>query len=240
LNAQGKQSAYYYPPGRAGTIMLTILPRRPDHAETVPLLLGLLEFVRGNAGLGAKTNLGYGLFEWQAPAPEGLPDAVTFAAGIARRAGVGRRGNSERWPDLSEMFFAEVRLERPWQPMHFANFKYDLREALRDGPTIERLLPNAGQRRQLRHFLLGTVKSDPNQASKIKMALLPEQRTLRVWGWVPERLPAGAPREPVLSIVHAQVGQSGAITRWREFHSSRDTIGLFTDPEAYLRSLMEG
>jgi len=243
LNQKKKQpSAWYFPRGRPGPLSLTLLPRRPNDGETVPLLLGLLEFIHRNAALGARTNLGYGLFEWE-ERPANLPSAETFAALVARRAGIGRRGGTGRWPDLREMFFAEVHLGESWEPADFVNFKYDLRAAFRDGRTIQRLLPNTHQRRQLRHFLLGTVRDDPNQASKIKMALLPDRRTLRVWGWVPEDLTKEATgkmsRKAVMDVLGREIARQGALTRWREFDSGRDTANRFTDSTAYLRSLME-
>ena len=231
-NARGEQPAYYFPPGRVGPLTLTLLPRRPDDTEAIPLLLGLLEFIRRNAALGAKTNLGYGLFKWEEQ-PANLLSAEAFATLMARRAGVGRRGSTGRWPDLREMFFAEVSLRELWKPVDFANFKYDLRAAFRQGKAT----------RGLRHFLLGTVKDDPNQASKIKMALLPGSRTFRVWGWTPEDLREAAGRmnrATVMGLIHRQVRRAGPISRWREFDSSRDTVRRFTGPEAYLHSLMEG
>ena len=230
-NARGEQPAYYFPPGRVGPLTLTLLPRRPDDTEAIPLLLGLLEFIRRNAGLGAKTNLGYGIFDWKV-LPEVQPDATAFAAEIARRARVGQQGGAGRWPDLREMFFAEVSLRELWKPVDFANFKYDLRAVFRQGKAT----------RGLRRFLLGTVKDDPNQASKIKMALLPDRRTLRVWGWAPEDLREAAGRmnrATVMGLIHRQVRQAGPISCWREFDSARDTVSRFTGPEAYLRSLME-
>ena len=239
-NARGGKPAYFFPPGRTGLLTLGVLPRRPGDEDTVRLVYGLLEFIRRNAALGAKTNLGYGLFEWEEE-PEKLPDAAWLAAEVSRRAEVGRRGQNGRWPDLREMFFAEVELPSRWRPEDFVNFKYDLRAAFREGGTIERLIPDGGKRRRLRHFLLGTTEDDPNQASKVKMALLPDCRTLRVWGWVPKGMPGNVKRKAVMSLLYQRVRALGDISRWREFNSPRDTVNRFRpdQEEAYLRSLLE-
>ena len=232
------KSAYYFPPGLIGTASLTILPRRRKDMEIVRLLLGLLEFIRRNAALGAKTGLGYGLFEWK-ERPEDIPSAEEFASMVAERARVGRNGEKKRWPDLREMFFAEVQLEKRWEANDFVNFKYDLRAAFREGKTITKLIPDEKERERLRHFLLGTIKEDPNQASKIKMALLPDRRILRVWGWVPEDLareaPKGINRQEVVTLIQdqiRQIAQGKEITHWREFNSSDDAA------QQFLQSLM--
>jgi len=228
LNRRGKPSAWYFDPGRSGRLSLFLRPRRPADTETVLLLLGLLEFIRRNAALGAKTGLGYGLFEWGAPPPD-LPVADEWAKMVASKAHSGRSGPNGRWPDLREMFFAEVTLRTEWKPTDFVNFKYDLRAAFRGG----------GAAADLCHFLLGTTRTDPNQATKIKMALLPNRCTLRLWGWVPADLPGGFPRDRVMATLHAQIGKQGSVSRWRAFNSPRDTVQRCADGTAYLRSLME-
>ena len=230
LNHRGDHSAWYFDhPGRVGPLTLTLLPRRPDDTGTVSLLFGLLEFIRRNAALGAKTGLGYGLFTWETP-PPGLPAADDWVEMLAARASTGRRGPNGRWPDLRQMFFATVNLGESWTFSDFANFKYDLRAAFR-GKGI----PN-----QVRHFLLGQVSRNDNQATKIKMALLPDKRTLRLWGWVPDNLSDEFSRDQAMSILHKQITRLGRVSHWREFNSKRDTKAQYTDGPDYLRSLMEG
>jgi len=243
-NAQGEKPAYFFPLGRVGSLSLNVLLRRPADKDTGRLVCGLLEFIRRNAALGTKTGLGYGLFEWENK-PKELPDATWFATEVSRRAKVGPetepQKGTKRWPDLREMFFATIELPSPWRPGDFANFKYDLRAVFREGEAIEQLIPDGRKRQTLRHFLLGTIKEKPNQASKIKMALLPGCNVLRVWGWVPKDLtpevPSGVEREDVVQLIHQQIRKKGI--QWREFDSDRDTVNRFADPETYLRSLME-
>ena len=229
LNRQNKPSAWYFDPGRSGTLTITILPRRPDDIETILLLLGLLEFIRHNAALGAKTGLGYGLFEW-GDSPPNLPAANEWVEMLATKASSGRHGPANhRWPDLRRMFFAEVDLRREWEPTDFVNFKYDLRAAFR----------GSGIPDDLRHFLLGKVSRSANQATKIKMALLPDKRTLRLWGWVPDNLPDGFSRSRAMGILHRRVNGLGQVSRWREFDSKRDTRAQYTNGLDYLRTLVE-
>ena len=231
---QGKNKYWdrRFGPGLSGDIIITILPRRPGDMETLSLLLGLLEFIRRNAALGAKTGLGYGLFDWKTP-PSTLPTADDWVEMLAARASTGRRGPSRRWPDLREMFFVQVSLEREWRPSDFVNFKYDLRAAFRGKFRGNNMAP-------VRHFLLGHVGRGANQATKIKMALLPDKRTLRLWGWVPDHLPGGFSRNHAMSILHKQITGLGSVSHWREFNSKRDTKARYTDGQDYLRSLMEG
>ena len=220
-NREGKPVCWYFPSGRGGEVTLRLLPRHPGDDEVVQILIGLLEFVRRNAALGAKTNLGYGLFEWIEP-PKDLPPPEDFARWLAGRAQRGRRHRSGTWPDLREMFFAEVALNKEWSPTDFVHFKCQLRSAFRkDGFSA-----------RLRHFLLGKVSKKGNEASKIKMALRPDKRMLRVWGWVPQNLPGGVPRSDVMEILQELVGKGGTLTRWQEFSPER------SGPKDYLASLM--
>jgi CRISPR-associated protein Cmr1 len=242
-NLRDQHPAWYFDPGRAGALAVTLFPRRPDDEMTLLLLLGLVEFIRRNGALGSKTNLGYGLLAWgQEPRPL-KPVTDAFAGLMAQRAGAGRRGRDRRWPDLREMFFAHVSLDEPWEPRDFVNFKYDMRSAFRDGTTIQGLIRDESARKRLRHFLLGTVRGqNAPQASKVKMALMPPtQRTLRTWGWVPSRLPVNVQREDIVRLLHRQieVRPDRHIVNWREFDSPRDTVERFTDSTAYLNSLME-
>jgi hypothetical protein len=243
MNQQDQHSAWYFDPGRSGALSLTLFPRRAGDEMTLLLVLGLVEFIRRNAALGSKTNLGYGLFAWGREPRPLEPITGAFAALMAERAGAGRRGRPQRWPDLREIFFARVSLDEPWEPRDFVNFKYDMRRAFRDGETIQGLVADEGERKRLRHFLLGTVRGrDAPQASKVKMALVPPgQRTLRLWGWVPSRLPVGVQREDIVRLLHRQieVRPDRHIVGWREFDSPRDTVEQFTDSTAYLGSLME-
>jgi len=242
-NAQGKKPAYFFPPGRVGFLSLNVLLRHPADEDTGRLLCGLLEFIRRNAALGAKTSLGYGLFDWENK-PEELPDATWFATEVSRRAKMEPetepQKGTNRWPDLREMFFATIKLPSLWRPEDFVNFKYDLRGVFREGEAIEQLIPDGRKRQTLRHFLLGTIKEKINQATKIKMAVSPKRDTLKVWGWVPKDSADKINREVVVQLIRQQIEKEGTITQWREFDSPRDTISKhITDPQQFLQSLME-
>lgn len=230
----GQPARYYFPAGLQGQAHLTVLPRRPGDAATAILIASLLEFIRRYAALGAKTNLGYGLFEWQPPLPAFEP-----AASLAQQLGgsLGGAANDPLWPDLQRMFFVSVQLAKVWQAVDFVDFKNDLRAAIRNSPTIQAAVSNGPTQERLRHFVLGTVQEKPPQASKIKMALLPDMKNLRVWGWVPTQLPGRLDRDIVLDLLHSQISVLGPLS-WREFDSTRDTVARMTNPTAYLDSLM--
>jgi CRISPR type III-B/RAMP module RAMP protein Cmr1 len=261
----GHRSSFFFPRGLTGNLAVALLPRRPDDLERVRLLIGLLEFIRRNAALGAKTNLGYGLFKWE-KLPQGLPSPTTFSDRVASLSSRGPKGPHGIAPDLRKMFFAEVKLGKAWQPMDFADLKCALRADFREGGAIQRIVPDEDARRLLRHFILGTTEDKPTQASKIKLALLPDRRTLRVWGWIAEELPdyvaeqmgvssssaqeqqtlkltnkvwQDRTRGQVMSLVFDRINRCGTFSRWREFDSDRDTVRRYTDPQKYLQSLME-
>lgn len=225
---------YFFPPGRLGSLTLTLVPRRPlADKSALPLMVGLLEFIRRNGALGSKTNLGYGLFQW-AEQPGDIPSALEFVQLVAKRAAIGKKGDSDGLPDLREMFFANVALGREWQPKDFANFKRALRGAFCQRGAITN---DADEQQRLRRFIFGTTEEEA-QASKIKMALLPDRRTLRVWGWVPEE-PYGHAQQ-VLQLVRNELQRYGNLTSWRKFDSRCDTKGRYTDAKEFLQSLMEG
>jgi len=232
----GQPARYYFPEGLLGQAGFSVLPRLPNDTATPNLLLSLLEFIRRYAALGAKTNLGYGLFEW-ITSPAELEQAPKLSQQVESRA-TARAGNNPLWPDLRRMFFATVQLPKPWSAVGFVDFKNDLRMAVRTSPVIQGDVPDPRDQDRLRHFLLGTVRENPNQASKIKMALLPGMQTLRVWGWVPEQLPGRLSRDVILDLLHGQIGALGKV-EWREYASTRDTVGQFNAPVLYLDSLMQ-
>lgn len=230
LNLKKEPSAWYFNEGRGQTLALTVLPRRAGDAVAESVCLGLLEFIRRNAALGAKTALGYGLFDWGEPL-DNLPPASDFAQALAHRAAIGRVGSKERWPDLREMFFAWIDLKESWAHSDFANFKYDLRQAFRSSTITP----------DLRHFLLGDIQRDPHQASKIKMALWPNKSVLQLWGWIPGQLPEAQGkinRAALINLLRAELSKIGTISHWRQFDSPLDTDTHYTAPQAYLESLM--
>ncbi len=81
----GQSARYHFPEGLLGQARLSVLPRRPDDTTTPKLVLGLLEFIRRYAALGAKTNLGYGLSEWVAS-----PSELGQASGLSKQGDVGQ------------------------------------------------------------------------------------------------------------------------------------------------------
>jgi CRISPR-associated protein Cmr1 len=237
VRPSGGGRGYFYPAGLAESVLLSLHPRCPGDEHTLVILYGLLEFIRRSAALGAKTNLGYGLFRW-ARRPGSLDlIASAFAQMVSEQAKPQPSAQAVTWPSLDEMFFADVDVAH-WQPRRFADFKHNLRAAFHDGANVSRLVPDRTTRDALRHFVLGSIQESPSQAAKIKMGLLPDRRTLRLWGWVPRDLPGGVDRDDVVDLVHSGFAATH-IRRWREFDSPRDTIDRFTDRTEYLSSHME-
>ncbi|MBN1921646.1 MAG: type III-B CRISPR module RAMP protein Cmr1 [Anaerolineae bacterium] len=230
LNLKKEPSAWYFYEGRGQSVSLSVVPRRVDDTLSESVYLGLLEFIRRNAALGAKNALGYGLFEWGEPV-DALATASGFAQALADRAAIGRVGHKERWPDLREMFFAQMDLKKDWTHSDFVNFKYDLRQAFHSSAITPKL----------RHFLLGDIRNEPHQASKIKMALWSDQSVLQIWGWIPQQLPEAqgkTTRAALINLLRTEIVKVGTISYWRQFDSPLDTKAHYTTPQAYLESLM--
>lgn len=132
------------------------------------------------------------------------------------------------------MFFAEYEFANVQGLQSLVDFKFDLRRTFRNGPA--KLLE--AHRPQLRHFVCGTITGQ-SQAAKVYLAQ-GSNNNMRVWGWVPEKLPVtGITRDEVVSLIQSTLSSFGKQMRWREFDSSRDPV-KFSDPVQFFTNLIEG
>lgn len=233
-NSSTDRPSWYFRQGRGGETTLLILPL---HKEFEPIIiLGLLKLIEQWAGLGAKTQLGYGQIKIQKVnvsdseytfSPDNF---VKHLANLAATQPPTQPDEKNRdLPNLQEMFFAQVQT-RDRGITATLNLRYDVRAKFRTAFT---------NNQKLRHWVCGTVSGD-REASKIFFSQ-EVNGVMRVWGWIPE-LPkqfSGVSRDQILREIHATIQDFGNIVSWREFDSDRDTVGKKSDSKAFLRSLLE-
>jgi CRISPR-associated protein Cmr1 len=226
LNKNNEKPKYFFPPGREGDFELNVIPTVPDFQPQ--LILGILKLLENNAGLSSKTQLGYGLFRiTNAPSFD-----ITEFLRYAQTALVAK--TSPETPNFRQMFFAEYEFANAQGLQSLVDFKFDLRRAFRNGPA--KLLET--YRPQLRHFVCGTIRGQ-SQAAKVYLAQ-GSNNNVRVWGWVPEKLPVtGVTRDEVVSLIQSTLSSFGKQIRWREFDSSRD-LSKCSDSVLFLTNLIEG
>lgn len=208
-------NGYRYYPGRSGSVKLRFNAKLGNPAAYEPVLILLLAYIQEYAGLGACLNRGYGLFEFPDPL-NGLENNnlnKLLAAQISNYTGT--RTNLPGLPNAHDCFCWWVSLPNAYTPVSFANFKRNLRTAFVNGPLITGLIPGLNDRRDYRHYFLGTINK-PIQASKVKLALLPDRRTLKIWGWIRDYSKNGISltRADTLSIIENYLTAAGLpITR---------------------------
>ncbi|PWH13959.1 MAG: type III-B CRISPR module RAMP protein Cmr1 [Anaerolineae bacterium] len=221
-NKQDRPS-WYFRPGRGGETVLHILPL---HQEFDPMIIvGLLKLIERHAGLGAKTQLGYGQIKIQnvSFSPNSF---VEHIANLAHAQSEKNKG----LPNLQEMFFAQVQTSDRGITATL-NLRYDVRAKFRTAFS---------NNRALRHWICGTVSGD-REASKVFFSQMVDG-VMRVWGWIPdvpsENFP-GISRDQVLVKIKEAIEAYGEVVSWREFNSERDTFGKESDGKAFLCSLLE-
>jgi len=214
--------SWYFKGGRIGELTIKIVPTASDFDPVG--ILGPLVLIERWGGLGAKPQLGYGQIKIES-APSLDPDE--FARGVQTIAAT-QPGTRPDLPSLDRMFFAEMQAPDAGVTATL-NVKYDLRAAFRtafDGNQT------------LRHWVCGSVRGEQRQASKISISQA-VNGAVRVWGWIPENVPAGATRDQVVDKIRAALEVYGTLRYWREFDSGRDSLGRQRDIAAYLISLLE-
>ncbi|HDL85852.1 MAG TPA: type III-B CRISPR module RAMP protein Cmr1 [Candidatus Acetothermia bacterium] len=223
-NSTNEKPAWYFSngPGRSGTITMSVIPLAADFDPNV--ILGLFKLIERYAGLAAKTQLGYGWIQLEEPP---ALDLTAFVRASNTSAAT-RSGESKGLPSLKEMFFTQVKTSDPGLTATL-NLKYDLRAAFREA---------FNGNRTLRHFVCGTVEGE-KQASKISISQA-VNRSMRVWGWIPDTLPKGVARNQVVDQIKVTLGKFGTLHSWREYNSTRDSMTPSqTDIAVFLTNLLQ-
>lgn len=205
---------------RIGSLTLRIRQTAPDFQTAI--IGGLLQFMADWAAMGARAQLGFGVFEL----PSGRLDTKPLYEWLV---GGARTRTYTRLPSLQNIFLARIRLENATVQDTF-NLKYDIRQ-----------LFSGQQNKSLRHFVMGTTK-DQRIAAKVKISRPYNNALIRVWGWIPEeaRVYEGRwNRDSVVDAIYNHLRTKYSLEVWREMNSSRDTETPNNgDSQGFLRSLL--
>lgn len=222
---QKRKPTWYFPSNpndkpRTGNLAIQI---RDTTADFQPAIIGgLLQFMADWAAIGAKAQLGFGVFEL----PSGRLDTKSLYEWLV---GGARTRTYTRLPSLQNIFLARIRLEKATVQDTF-NLKYDIRQLL-----------SGQQNKSLRHFVMGTTK-DQRIAAKVKISRPYNNGLIRVWGWIPEEAGIykyGWNREKIIDAIYQHLRKNYTLEVWREMDSPRDTVTPnISSARAFLRSIL--
>jgi CRISPR-associated protein Cmr1 len=223
-----KKPVWFFGEGKSGTFNMRFTNLNADFESS--LLLGILKLIEQQAGLAAKTQLGYGLIEIKEAEVPSF-EASDLTRFLTNQISSPQSPNTDL-PDLCNMFFAKIQTNQTGIAPTL-DLKYDIRAAFRSA---------FGGNQKLRHFVCGYAKQGSNdrQASKVFMSQAVNGQ-MRVWGWIPQQLPHGVhvTREQVIEEIQRVISTFGTLQSWREYNSPRDTLTLESDRVAFLGSLLE-
>jgi len=234
LNHKMKHPRYFYPEGRIGKFEIEIIPCSRTFQPNI--ILGLLKLIEAHGSLTSKGQLGYGSVAFEPPLSF---DASAFLQNVF----LGRMPAvqpDDGLPNLRYMFFAEYELFLNDDLQTLTNLKFDLRQAFRSGPSSIAKAFDSAKRADLRHHLLGTIKSGKTEGAKIFLSRIRDHQ-IRVWGWISEKNlnSFGVSRDEVVNHLQAELNKNSKNDRpskWREFNSTRDALRTANYLD-YLKSL---
>ncbi|NPV30271.1 MAG: type III-B CRISPR module RAMP protein Cmr1 [Firmicutes bacterium] len=220
-----RQPSWYFPKNlqdkpRTGNLVVQIYNTMPDFQPAI--IGGLLQFMADWAAIGARNQLGFGVFQL----PSGRIDTKPLYEYLVERTGT---RTYTMLPSLQNIFLARIRLENATVQDTF-NLKYDIRQ-----------LFSGQQNKSLRHFVMGTTK-DQRIAAKVKISRPYNNGLIRVWGWIPEE--AGIyknswNREKIIDAIYQHLSKNYTLEVWREMDSPRDTVtSNISSAQTFLRSIL--
>ncbi len=205
---------------RHGKFQVTLILRN-GNPQILEVIKDVLFFAGAAGGVGAKTQLGFGVSRSESKEPRNLSALTEWISHLESRGPV-----DPALPSLRSMFFARIPVTSADDRQLFKT-KFELRGLLRT--------PNCTQ--QERHFLMGKVQGKEREGSKIHISIpYPAgagRWEYRCWGWVPAQyrpMPTPEVREPRVVILNrdrvldAIKGYFPPTVVWREFNSARDTV----------------
>ncbi len=216
----GKQPKANTP--KQGIFTVKIQSMAPDFNPQA--LAGLIQFIANWAALGAKTQLGFGVIEL-------VDSRMNTQPFVEWLKPITRSNAYPNLPSLRNMFFARIspKNEERFNDQDTFNLKHDLRRLFASD-------------KDLRHFIMGTVKGS-RIAAKVKMSRpYNDGREIRMWGWVPEKADVYKKdwsRKKVVNAIYNHLNTHYDLRIWREMNSSRDTITLDNnDALTFLQDLL--
>ncbi len=205
-------------PPRAGSANITITAI--DRRFQAEIVGGLIQFLADWASIGARPQMGFGLV--RTTTRHDTHYLLTYL-----QSSITGSKTYRDLPSLQNIFFASISEDRLPRNETF-NLKYDLRRLF---------AANA----DLRHFVMGTVQREREGAKIMMSRPYNKDSTIRVWGWIPDEISKfRTTREQIIKQIHTHLKTHYTLNYWREFNSQRDTQQQYTDPEEFLKSLLEG
>jgi CRISPR-associated protein Cmr1 len=207
------------PPLNGNASVKIIATDRQFQAEIIG---GLVQFLSNWASIGARPQMGFGIVN-----PISQQDTQYLFTDLQSIAGL---RTYRDLPSLQNMFFTSISADR-FPTNESFNLKYDIRRLF-------------AANSDLRHFVMGTVQKE-RQGAKVMMSRPYENKiigksTLRIWGWIPEEVTKfGTPRDQVIKQIHDHLRAHYTVDYWREFDSGRDTEQQYTNPQKFLKSLLD-
>jgi len=207
---------------KVGKLTIQIQSLHPDFKPEI--IGGLIQFIADWSALGARPQMGFGviqvegdrlntqpLYDWLTKGIGSDPDKLTLL------------------PSLQNTFWAQIRYKNSGsvciQEETF-NLKYDLRHLFASD-------------RDLRHFIMGTVKNE-RIAAKIKISHPYGDNSdfMRIWGWIPKTDDLN--QEEVVQSIFNHLQNKYNLVVWREINSQRDTqTPNIVDSREFLQSLLQ-
>lgn len=243
-------STWYFPQNlkdkpRSGTFTLQIQSLHPAFKPEV--IGGLIQLIADWSAVGARPQMGFGVIQVEGSCIDTQP-LYNWLIATA-----GSKSYSDL-PSLKNIFLAKIQPKdsnSSFQEQDTFNLKYDLRQLFRKDTETNKGKDGEGKPRpkkkdgdkDLRHFIMGTVE-DERMAAKIKISrAYDDDRSMRVWGWVPEEAEVyknGWNREKVVDAIYQHLTANYTLHDWREMNSERDTVmKKQNEAQVFLHSLLQ-
>lgn len=178
--ADGRATSVYLRRGHRGSLTLRVLAPKAE----LDLLDDLLRIIARHGGLGARTQVGFGVVSMDT----GHASAGQLLQSLSRIATASNTGGPDL-PNARRMFFAHLRLGTDDKMLSGAE---GIREMVRQKAALRALFrPSPSQpdvETAARHSLFGTVKGQ-RVGSKVNVSrpyAADDGWEIRVWGWAPE------------------------------------------------------
>lgn len=151
IKPSGRSHGWFFGPGIVGNLEMKIIPLDEKFNESLVLVPLLITSKWG--GIGAKTQLGYGVVEVADPLKISFEDFKRALENLSNK-GKRQKSNNPGFPDLKEMFFAKIRFvakENWWEKLDgiTSRNKQAIKECIKNGflpiaPVIKNWLRYGG------------------------------------------------------------------------------------------------
>jgi CRISPR-associated protein Cmr1 len=222
-NAGRPDSKWYLYPGKEGDFSISLYGEERD----INIISDLLIFISRYGGLGARTQLGYGIIE---PKNEININGALIEK-LSEIKGSEATGNL---PDIRYAFWGNIKFEKDPGIEETFRIKRDLRASFH----------KPGDDQNMRHDIFGKVYigSVPNNrenryGSTISMSRpyrVDDHWEIRLWGWIPAKYPG------VIDRIYGYLRTTySSQLSWKQFNSPNDVSNQsILDPVEFIRKLL--